>query len=315
MPSSSSSSSSRSTSSFAESLPARMCYSAVSGMGAACFCHPFDVLRVQMQVGTVSRSFVGTAKHIVAEAGVPGLYNGLSAAFLRQWMYGSGRMGIYSYLLSDYKAKNGPKSSPTFLEKIAFGATSGGIGAFFGTPSEVAIVRMAADSQLPAAERRNYRNIVDCLSQIAKKEGLGSSGLYKGATITVIRAMALASTQLATYSETKVYLTQNYPDTFTDGGIATLLTCSLAGSLISNTASMPFDVVKSRIQNMPTPKPGEAPLYAGVVDCATKSVAKDGPLVLWRGFFPAFVKLAPYTVISLSLLEKITFLATGKAAL
>ncbi|CAD7965563.1 unnamed protein product [Amoebophrya sp. A25] len=298
----------------ADGLPARMCYSAVAGMGAACFCHPFDVLRVQMQVGTDRAGIAATVGRIVRTSGVAGLYNGLSAAFLRQWMYGSGRMGIYSYLLADYRNRNGSQQ-PSFLHKIAFGATSGGVGAFIGTPSEVAIVRMAADGQLPQAQRRNYKHIFDCLRQIAEKEGPGSNGLYKGATITVIRAMALASTQLATYSEAKAQLQTWKPETFTESGIATLIVCSLAGSLVSNSASMPFDVVKSRIQNMPTPKPGEAPLYTGMIDCCAKSVAADGPLVLWRGFLPAFVKLAPYTIISLSLLERITMLTTGKAAL
>lgn len=113
----------------------------------------------------------------------------------------------------------------------------------------------------------------------------------------------------------EVRLTASYPSVFTEGGVATLLVCSLAGSFVSNCASMPFDVVKSRIQNMPSPKPGEKALYDGMVDCAKKSVAQDGPMVLWRGFFPAFLKLSPYTIISLSLLEKITYFATGKAAL
>ena len=90
---------------------------------------------------------------------------------------------------------------------------------------------------------------------------------------------------------------------------------ALAGSLAGNTCSLPMDVVKSRIQNMPVPKAGESPLYTGMLDCARKSVAAEGPMVLWKGFTPAFVKLAPYTVLSLGLLERITFAMTGKSAL
>ena len=72
---------------------------------------------------------------------------------------------------------------------------------------------------------------------------------------------------------------------------------------------MPFDVIKSRMQNAAT---GD---YAGPLDCAARSVRAEGPLVLWRGFTPAFLKLAPYTVISLVILEKLTFAATGKRAM
>ena len=48
-----------------------------------------------------------------------------------------------------------------------------------------------------------------------------------------------------------------------------------------------------------------------MIDCAKKSIADEGVLVLWRGFTPAFVKLAPYTVISMLLLEKFTSVYTG----
>ena len=46
-----------------------------------------------------------------------------------------------------------------------------------------------------------------------------------------------------------------------------------------------------------------------------QSVAAEGPMVLWRGFLPAFVKLTPYSIISLTLLEKLTKLYGGGAAL
>jgi len=52
-----------------------------------------------------------------------------------------------------------------------------------------------------------------------------------------------------------------------------------------------------------------------MIDCFRRSVAAEGPAVLMRGFFPAFIKLAPYTVISLVVTEKITLAMTGKAAL
>ena len=74
------------------------------------------------------------------------------------------------------------------------GMTSGGIGSFVGTPSEVALVRMGADTKLPMAERRNYTSVVNCLSRIGKAEGL--KGLWNGATVTVMRAMIMGSCQV-----------------------------------------------------------------------------------------------------------------------
>lgn len=55
--------------------------------------------------------------------------------------------------------------------------------------------------------------------------------------------------------------------------------------------------------------------YASMVDCFAKIMGQEGVPKLWSGFIPAFLKLAPYTVISLILTEKITMAVTGKAAL
>ena len=62
------------------------------------------------------------------------------------------------------------------------------------------------------------------------------------------------------------------------------------------------------------PTTGQA-MYSSMVDCIVKSVKSEGILVLWRGFTPAFVKLAPYTIISLTLADKLTRAVTGKDAL
>ena len=332
-PSSSSSSSlptfAPSPSSPSPALPTRMVLSACAGMGAACFCHPLDVIRVQMQVNassssaaaatsasassSSSASTLGTALRIARADGIRGLYSGITAAFLRQWLYGSCRMGIFSQLLSSYKADHGDSTPPLPL-KMLMGMCSGGIGAFVGTPSEVALVRMGADGKLPVAERRNYKNVFDCVLRMAREEGL-AQGPWKGATVTVIRAMVMGSFQMGFYSETKERLVALNSPTFTPTGVPTMFSSALVASFFANGAVMPFDVVKSRIQNMPKPEAGKPPIYAGMLDCARKSVAEEGVLVLWRGFTPAFIKLAPYTVLSLTFLEKLTWLATGTTAL
>merc|ERR1719493_542422 len=110
-------------------LPVRMLFGACSGMVAASCCHPLDVLRVQLQVdseGGATRQYRGMfdcAKQLVRKHGVmTGLYNGIGAAYLRQWTYGSCRIGIYSYLFTKYKPEG-------LSQKLAFGMVSGGTGA------------------------------------------------------------------------------------------------------------------------------------------------------------------------------------------
>lgn len=294
-------------------LPTRLVLSALAGMGAATFCHPLDVVRVQMQTSHFRNTW-HAATSIYQTAGLRnGLYAGISAAYLRQWLYGSCRIGIYSYLLE--KAKNEGNGNIPFSRKLAMGSIAGGIGSFVGTPSELALVRMSADSKLPVEQRRNYKSVVDCIARVAKEEGL--TKLWRGATPTVARATLLSSVQMGVTSETKLVLAKSgyfgENGQWLDG--YPMMVCStLFAALFSNTVANPFDVMKSRLQNMQV-TPGTTPPYTGMVDCFFKSVRQEGILVLWAGFTPAFVKLAPYSVISLTLADKLTRAVTGKDAL
>jgi solute carrier family 25 (mitochondrial carnitine/acylcarnitine transporter), member 20/29 len=38
----------------------------------------------------------------------------------------------------------------------------------------------------------------------------------------------------------------------------------------------PLDLIKVRLQTMPTPAPGQKPVYTGMLDCAKQTIAKDG---------------------------------------
>ena len=121
-------------------LQYRMVLAACSGMVAATVCHPLDVIRVQMQTeGTQFKSTVDAGLSIYRNGG---LYAGISAAYLRQWLYGSFRIGVYSYQFEHAQLENQKagrsKNDISFANKLRFGCVSGAIGSFVGTPSEVA---------------------------------------------------------------------------------------------------------------------------------------------------------------------------------
>jgi hypothetical protein len=72
-------------------LATKMVIAAFAGMGAATICHPLDVIRVQMQTGGATYSGpLDCATQVYEKNGLKnGLYAGISAAYLRQWLYGS----------------------------------------------------------------------------------------------------------------------------------------------------------------------------------------------------------------------------------
>ena len=61
-------------------------------------------------------------------------------------------VGVYTYLFEKFSNPDG--SPPGFFKKAGLGMSAGACGAFVGTPAEIALIRMTADGNLPAAERR-----------------------------------------------------------------------------------------------------------------------------------------------------------------
>ena len=290
-------------------------YHIYRNIGAATVCHPLDVIRVQMQTeGSTYNSATEAAKGIYKQDGLKdGLYAGVSAAYLRQWLYGSCRIGLYAYLLENAQNANIEagleKNAIPLASKMLMGLTSGGIGSFVGTPSELALVRMSNDKKLPVEKRRNYTGVGNCISRIAKEEG--APALFTGAPATVLRACLLSACAMGITSEIKMRLSGSGffgDDGKAFGGVPLLFCATIVSSFCANTVANPFDVVKSRMQS-------SSDQYSSMVDCFLKTVGDEGVLKLWSGFIPAFLKLAPYTVISLSLTDQITKIVTGKEAL
>ena len=68
------------------------------------------------------------------------------------------------------------------------------------------------------------------------------------------------------------------------------------------TIGTPLDICRTRIMNQPAE--GEK-LYNGFIDCFRKIVKTEGPLGLYKGFFPIWGRIAPTTCIQLMTFEKL----------
>lgn len=73
---------------------------------------------------------------------------------------------------------------------------------------------------------------------------------------------------------------------------------SLTAGFISSLASLPLDIVKTRLQTM---KPGQ---YNGSLDCAKKILSNEGVLGFWKGFLPYFLRVGPHTILTFVFLEQ-----------
>jgi len=267
----------------------------LASIGAVMFTHPLDTIKVQLQTQQqVKFGFVGMAVNIVRTNGFMAIYNGISAAMLRQATYSTTRFAVYEGTKGFMsKSSSGKPIEMPFYQKILLAGASGALGGIVGTPADLVNVRMQNDTKLPLAERRNYANCLEALYRINRTEGF--TRMFSGATMASSRGMLVTIGQLACYDEIKFQLLRT--SLFADN-LLTHFTASLTAGFIATTITMPLDVLKTRLMNA---KPGE---YSSILHCA-RDILKVGPQGFFKGFTPAFVRLGPHTVLTFVFLEQL----------
>jgi len=180
-------------------------------------------------------------------------------------------------------------------QRVGISLIAGGIGALVGTPADAALVRMQADSTLPPAERRNYKNVVDALIKSFKHEGI--KGVFAGAQPTVLRALAVNVGQLSTYDTAKEKLVP-----YVGKGNVNILIASFISGFSASFLSLPFDFIKTRLQKQKIGPDGSRQ-YNGVLDCARKVAAKEGIFTFYNGFGTYVIRISPHIMITWAGLE------------
>ncbi|CAM9495477.1 unnamed protein product [Ectocarpus sp. 4 AP-2014] len=289
----------------AQDLPtyANFVVAGASGMSAWVFIHPADLIKTRMQLLGDSKkgaTAVSVGKDLVKNEGVTALYAGLSAALARQASYTTLRLGLYDLLRklvldSRTTDMNGVQ---LLLLRILIGAVSGGMASFCSCPIEVCLVRMQADGKLPKDQQRGYRGVFHALYRIASDEG--ALAYWRGGGTTVLRAMVVSVSQIATYDQAKASLAPYVQ------GFRQHLVAGVISALTFTTISMPFDTVKTRVQQE---KAGKKPRYTGTFNALATIARTESLGSLWTGFPPYLLAKGTLTVILFLIKEQYTELA------
>ena len=152
---------------------------------------------------------------------------------------------------------------------------------------------MQNDSKLPIEKRRNYKNCFEALYRITRTEGF--SALYVGFHMATVRGILVTVGQLAFYDEIKTQLIRS---TYFRDTISTHFVASMGAGLIATLITMPADVVKTLLMNA---KPGEL----NGISHTVKEVLKHDKLGLFKGFWPRYIRLGPFTILSFVFYEKL----------
>lgn len=272
-----------------------------AGIVATTCIQPLDCIKVRIQLtgegqkGGERGSLFKTGGQILRNEGFLAMYTGYSAAVLRQAVYGTARLGLFR-TFSDLLQTDAHSPLP-FWQKAVCGLASGALGSVIGNPADLTLVRMQADGQLPADKRRNYRGVGNALVRIVREEGIMT--LWRGSLPTVYRAMAMNCGMLSTNDQAKEILRQYWGD-----GTVTSLAASAVSGVVAATATLPFDMIKTRVQRMSPRADGSMP-YSGFFDCFRQIVKTEGVLALWKGWGTFCVRVAPHAVITLVIIDEI----------
>ncbi|CAG9331690.1 unnamed protein product [Blepharisma stoltei] len=223
------------------------------------------------------------AQRILKEKGIKKFYSGIHPAIHRQAIYSTTRIGLYKTLSDHDKEHSGQPTIP-FVKKAFYSIFSGGLASFLVNPLDLTMVRLRYD-------HKQYSGIFDAQRKMIKEEGIFT--FWKGSVPTILRAMIINFTMLATYDESNEHFMTSFEENpshrFFSSVLAATLSCIVA---------MPFDNIKVKYQRMEIGPDGTFK-YKGFIDCVRKSLKSEGFWRLYTGF-PLFVmKLAPHVVITL----------------
>ncbi|KAI0987572.1 hypothetical protein GJ496_004511 [Pomphorhynchus laevis] len=267
---------------------------------------PFDLTKTRLQLqGQVIDASLKQIKYrgmihafltIAKEEGILALYNGFSPAVLRQATYGPLKMGFYNYA----KRLIIGNKNDTLFYNIICGMLAGGCAGFIANPTDLLKVRLQAAKTTKSGPKMS---LLAYFVNIYQKEGF--LGLYRGSIQTFQRQSIVTGVELGVYDCSKRYIIRNNLGT---DNIVTHFCASVVAGFAATLATNPIDVVRTRLMNQrklinPTSGKPQA-LYRNSMDCIRQTIASEGFFALYKGFFPLWLRLAPWNTTFFIVYEK-----------
>lgn len=274
----------------------------VAACGAVTVTNPFDMLKTRRQLynelgsaGNVPRTI--SIYGVWRAEGVRGMQRGLVPAYMYQVLMNGTRFAVYERVRHRLARRLGLAHNALLCNALA-GATAGGSGALIGSPFNLIKSRFQSCSpHFATGYQHGYASVAAAIRSIWGREGLG--GFYRGASASVLRTTVGSAVQLSSYDALKPLVARALAQPADHFGVHF---CAAMGSGVLACLTMnPFDVVMTRLYN----QKARGALYAGLADCAAKTIRAEGVLALWKGLLPHFARIGPHTVLLLVLLEQV----------
>ncbi|XXQ29754.1 Mitochondrial carrier protein [Plasmodiophora brassicae] len=305
----------------------RVLASGVAAALAESSTYPFDFVKTQMQAQRLSRPVeefgtgstqmgfkeihvfrkldpagaIRTAERIVHRDGVLGFYRGLPAALMRAVFNNGLSLALYKPLLRLVTGRDIHDRRPFHSElrhKLTAAFLTGGLSQLIANPVDIIKVRLQVES---LRSKPRFRSTAGACQHIYRT---GFLNFWTGLGPSFTRSALAVGSTIATYDHTKHWIM----DTFqVEDGMPLHVASSATSGLVASFASCPADVLKTRIMTQSLTNPE----YRTVMRCLMAILKNEGPMTLFRGFLPTYIRLGPWQVVFFTSFERISLLLGG----
>ncbi|XP_068429510.1 calcium-binding mitochondrial carrier protein SCaMC-2-B isoform X2 [Clinocottus analis] len=255
---------------------------------------PLDRLKVLMQVHASksnSMHITGGFSQMIREGGVRSLWRGNGINVIKIAPESAIKFMAYEQMK---RLIGSDQETLGITERLVAGSLAGVTSQSSIYPMEVLKTRLAL------RKTGQYSGILHCAKHIFQKEGVAA--FYKGYVPNMLGIIPYAGIDLAVYETLKNYWLQCYATDSADPGVFVLLACGTTSSTCGQLSSYPLALVRTRMQAQATLEGGPQMSMSALFRHIIKT---EGPLGLYRGLAPNFMKVIPSVSISYVVYESL----------
>lgn len=257
---------------------------AAAGVSEISLMYPLDVVktRMQAQTTTTKMSILEVVSKITKKGHVINLYKGIVSPVLLETPKRAIKFASYEFFQNRYRkySKNG---DITQFTSIVSGGSAGISESIIVTPFELIKIKLQNPSGI---KNPHFNTFLNTLSYILKTNGL--KGLFVGLESTVCRHFVWNASYFGIIFQISSLLEQS---SFATNKAARNAIAGSLGGCLSCFLSLPFDVVKTRIQTQVSNS--ELKKYLWSLQSIKVICKEEGFTALYKGLTPVMCRMGP----------------------
>ncbi|XXQ32768.1 Calmodulin [Plasmodiophora brassicae] len=271
---------------------------AIAGAVSRTLVSPLIRLKIMMQTGTdPPKGVVSGLRLMYARDGFRGLFQGNGTNVVRIAPTTALQFFFFETIKDSVK-RYGDGRDMTTCERLIGGGCAGMAASAITYPLDFIRARLTVQT----AGNRQYNGIVHGVRQVIQTEG--APALFRGLWPTLVGVFPYIGIDFAVYETLKPLMPRKTSPDGVDGGTTALglLFAGGVAGLISQTVAFPLELIRRRLQVQGFTECAYG-YNGGIWDAVKKTVAKDGPLGLYRGMSANVLKAVPSISVSFLVYE------------